>query len=106
MKLGYPRRCRTTCSGRAADRAMASMRLVGKGDLNLDDARQAGRSQFERTDTVLEGKRVGQERIEVDLSRCNQVDDPIEYVGVTKDRLDPHLLGDRGRNIEPHRADR
>jgi hypothetical protein len=28
---------------------MASMLLVGKGDLNFDDARQAG-SQLERTD--------------------------------------------------------
>src|SRR6267378_5391873 len=56
-----------TCSNKvrlaqvhATDRAMASMLLVGKGDLNFDDARQAGRSLLERTDTVLEGKRVRQ----------------------------------------------
>ena len=44
----------------ATDRAMASMLLVGEGDLNFDDARKAGRSLLERTDAILESKRVRQ----------------------------------------------
>jgi hypothetical protein len=31
---------------------------------------------------------------------------PLEHIGVTKDCFYPHLLGDRGRNIWPYRADR
>src|SRR6266571_2673270 len=40
--------------------AMASMLLIGNGDLEFDDARQAGRSLLERTDAVVEGKRARQ----------------------------------------------
>ena len=67
---------------------------------SLTSAGTPFRGALEGLDRALEIEGRGDERLEVDLARADEVERPLVHIGVAEDRLDPQLLADRARNIE------
>src|ERR1700761_6642268 len=74
-------------------------------DLQLDVGRASFRRALKRLDRALEIEGRGDELLEVDLTRADEIERALVHIGVAEHGLDPQLLADRAGDVEVDRID-